>query len=88
VQRSTVAEAGAGDLIPSNLSIDYLCDANVFRTILGDSLDLVYPLLLIHRPSFRALVDAHAYANDPAFYRLWPRFLANSKSIAWASTPM
>jgi hypothetical protein len=71
VPRSTVAEVGAGDLVPNNLSIDYLCDAVVFRTILGDYLDLVYPLLpLIHRPSFRTLVDANAYTNDPAFFRL------------------
>ena len=71
VARSTVAEVGIAQLVPENLSIEHLCDAAVFRAILGDYLDLVYPLIpLVHRPSFCALVDANVYTKDPAFFRL------------------
>jgi len=71
VARRTVAEVGVAQLALGNLSIEHLCDAVVFRAILNDYLDLVYPLIpLVHRPSFRALVDANAYTEDPAFFRL------------------
>ncbi|KAH7389277.1 hypothetical protein DE146DRAFT_758589 [Phaeosphaeria sp. MPI-PUGE-AT-0046c] len=58
-------------LIPSHLSIEHFCDAVIFRAILDDFLDLVYPLIpLVHRPTFRNLVDDKAYTKDPGFLRL------------------
>lgn len=53
------------------LSIEHLCPQSVFERIIDDYLDLVYPLLpLIHRPTFRSLLDANAYTVEPAFFRL------------------
>lgn len=55
----------------SDLSIGHLCSTDVFRSIIDDYLELVYPLLpLVHRPTFRTLVEADAYVTDPAFFRL------------------
>jgi hypothetical protein len=71
VPRSTVSNVDAVHLVANNLSIEQLCDAVAFHAILRDYLDLVYPLIpLVHRPNFRALVDANAYTSDPTFFRL------------------
>ncbi|KAF2678443.1 hypothetical protein K458DRAFT_138954 [Lentithecium fluviatile CBS 122367] len=66
--RHTIAALDVGLGEPS---IDHLCSPTVFRAIIDDYLHLVYPLLpVVHRPSFRALVDANAYTSDAAFLRL------------------
>jgi hypothetical protein len=66
--RRTVAEFGTA---LGDLSIEHLCTPAVFRAIIDDYLDFVYPLLpLVHHPSFRTLVEANAYAVDAAFLRL------------------
>ncbi|KAF2795946.1 hypothetical protein K505DRAFT_301266 [Melanomma pulvis-pyrius CBS 109.77] len=67
-----------------DLTIEHLCPRDTFLVIIEDYLDMVYPLLpLIHRPSFRALLDANAYATDPAFFRLCLALCA----VAVASVP-
>ncbi|OAK96078.1 hypothetical protein IQ06DRAFT_352320 [Phaeosphaeriaceae sp. SRC1lsM3a] len=69
--RSSTADISASTLIPGNFSLEHLCDEVVFRAILDDFLDLVYPLIpLVHRPGFRKLVNDKAYTTDPAFFRL------------------
>ena len=53
------------------LSIEHLCPRTVFLNIIDDYLEMVYPLLpLVHLPTFRSLLEANAYATDPAFFRL------------------
>ncbi|KAF1959491.1 hypothetical protein CC80DRAFT_489621 [Byssothecium circinans] len=54
-----------------DLSIEHLCPKAAFGAIIDDYLQLVFPLLpLVHRPSFRASIEAAAYTADPAFFRL------------------
>ncbi|KAF2009536.1 hypothetical protein BU24DRAFT_428433 [Aaosphaeria arxii CBS 175.79] len=54
-----------------NLSIELLCPHDVFLSILEDFLHIVYPVLpLVHRPTFRLLVESKSYTSDPAFFRL------------------
>lgn len=53
-----------------DLSIELLCPPSVFKDIINDYLELIYPLLpLVHRPNFRALLDISSFNHDAAFFR-------------------
>lgn len=51
--------------------MEHLCSHAIFLQILSDYLDLVYPVLpLVHQPSFRTLLNNHAYNTDVSVFRL------------------
>ncbi|KAH8879312.1 hypothetical protein GQ53DRAFT_44663 [Thozetella sp. PMI_491] len=65
------AELHAVALPLGPLTVDHLVPEPIFRNVIRDYLEQVYPVLpLVHVPSFRTRFDARDYATDPPFFRL------------------
>lgn len=65
---------GPPHLLPlpiGELTVEYFLPQPLFKAVIGDFVDKVYPLLpLIYLPEFRAKLEDRQYDSDPRFYRL------------------
>lgn len=53
------------------LTVEHLCPVHMFKEIIQDFLDMVYPLVpVVHIPTFKASFENRVYETHPPFFRL------------------